>query len=463
MKFKILSIGFYLDEKGIINESFYTAPSFSDYDVLIIDPIKISEEWKDIKPQHDGSLLTYHSIDGGFSKNIKEIMEQRADETKLLLEKTGGIVICFLREKGLVLNCKEESYDRYPVKIHRYSWLPSQELYWSYESVDPFTQKKSKQTGKYIFSKYFDSIPRFGQEIGEIDKTHPFFQYFTALKNEIYFEAVISSDNDIIKVAKPLAKNKVGEVIALELSFGKGKFIFLSPIEYKSMDVKKVSGILIDCIRKSLNWSQPLIKPIWINKYEFLQEREFQKKIDDFQTKIMSLDKEKQKIEEDKNKLEMLKGMLYEQGKYGLEPPIREAFRILGFKVLEREEYKEDYDLYAKEKNLEVIGEIEGSNNQIDIWKYRQLLDFVNNEVENGKKVKGILIGNAFIVEDPDKRTEQFTEKAILGCKRQKFCRITTYELFKAVRAVLSEPHDNKLKESIKQKILECEDKFKFD
>lgn len=159
----------------------------------------------------------------------------------------------------------------------------------------------------------------------------------------------------------------------------------------------------------------------------------------------------------------MLKGMLYEQGKYGLEPPIREAFRILGFKVLDPEEYEEDYDLYIREPNLTIIGEIEGSNKQVDVQKYRQLLDYVSTKVEEGENIKGILIGNGFINVDPDKRTEQFTEKAILGCRRQKFCRMTTYELFKAVRAILSESHNKRLKKSVKQKVLKCDDEFKFN
>jgi len=272
----------------------------------------------------------------------------------------------------------------------------------------------------------------------------------------------VIKDNELLRVAKPIAKNKVGEVVALELSFGKGKFIFLPP-PMKSINEEKVSGALIDCIRESFHWSQPLIKPDCINRYELPGGSQIKKEFEKFQGKIANLEKKKQKIEEQRNKFEMLKGILYEQGKYGLEPPVREAFRILDFKVLDPEEYEEDYDLYIKETDLTIIGEIEGSNKQVDVRKYRQLLDYVDTEVEEGENVKGILIGNGFIDVDPDKRAEQFTEKAILGCRRQKFCRMTTYEIFKAVRSILSDPHNRELKKSIKQKILKCDDEFKFN
>jgi len=450
VKFKALTVDFNIVGKNITNVSFYRAPSFSDYDVVIIDPIGVSDVWKNIAPQEDGFLLVYSDRDKGVSKTLVGIMEQRAEEAKLLLQKTGGLVVCFLRQKGPILNYKSKffSLNEYARSIHRYSWLPS--------------RKYSHGDYSYTFSsQYFDPVPRVGQEIGEIDKTHPFVQYFAALKKQICFEAVIN-DDELFRVAKPIAENKVGEVVALELSFGRGKFIFLPPPK-EPINKEKISGVLIDCIRKSLHRTQPLTKPDWINKYELPGESPIKKEIEKLQEKIASLEKKKQKIEEQRDKLEMLKGMLYEQGKYGLEPSVREAFRILDFKVLDPEEYEEDYDLYIKETDLTIIGEIEGSNKQVNVRKYRQLLDYVNNKVEEGENAKGILIGNGFIDVDPDERTEQFTEKAILGCRRQKFCRMTTGELFKAVRAILSDPHNRELKESIKQKILKCDDKFKFN
>ena len=455
MKFKVLAVDSRIVGGNVTNASFYNASSFSDYDVVVIDPISISDAWKNIKPRSDGSLLVYSSVDRGFSKRLVKTMEQRAEETKLLLEKTGGIVICFLRQEGTVLKCESDGYIRF---IHRYSWLPRKEYsYWE-EVGGP---RKGIQRD-YIFSgQYFDPASRLGQEIGEINKNHPFSQYFVALTKKICFEAVID-DSKLLEVARPIAKNKVGEVVALELSFGQGKFIFL-PSPLKSTDKEKVSGILIDCIRKSFHWTRPLMKPDWINKYELPGESEVEKEFEELQGKITILEKKKQSIEARRERLEMLKGMLYEQGKYGLEPSVREAFRILGFKVLDPEEYEEDYDLYIKEPNLTIIGEIEGSNKQMDVQKYRQLLDYVSGKVEEGENIKGILIGNGFINAEPDKRNEQFTEKAILGCRRQKFCRITTYELFKAIRAILSESDNKKLKKSVKQKVLKCDDEFKFN
>lgn len=45
MKLKILSIDYRIDDERIVNYSFYESPSFTDYDVLIIDPFYVSNIW----------------------------------------------------------------------------------------------------------------------------------------------------------------------------------------------------------------------------------------------------------------------------------------------------------------------------------------------------------------------------------------------------------------------------------
>lgn len=444
MKLKILSVDCPISGKGIDTSSFYESPSFTDYDVLIIDPQIISDSWLEkITPHSDGSLVTYSNSDGGYSKSLREIMGRRAQETKLLLENTGGIVICFLRDKGIVLNWAS-SLSEQKHEVSMYSWIPS-----------------TFQRDKYILSPYFHPITRFGREIGQVNKNHAFFQYFMALKENIYFEAVIG-DADLLECSQPIASNKVGEIISLEVLHGNGKFIFLPPFD-KTKDIDKVSGILIDCIRKSLQWTTPLVKPDWLGKYSLTGEEDLLKESKAVDSEIKRLSTDRERIVQEIYKLECLKGILYETGKYALEPSVREAFRVIGFDVKEPEEYYKPYDLFAIEDNIFVIGEIEGSRNQIGVEKYRQLLDYVMEATLEGNKCKGILIGNGFVDTEPLSREEQFTEQAIRGCNSQKYCRMSTFELYKAVSAVLSCPKNQELKNLIKEKIMSCGEEFKFD
>ncbi|MEW6214931.1 MAG: hypothetical protein AB1478_07000 [Nitrospirota bacterium] len=430
MKLKILSVDFPIKGKGIENYSFYKAPSFLDYDVVIIDPESISDLWTEkITPEDDGRLWTYARSDEGFGKWLDSSMSRRREEIDQILTITKGIVIYILRGIGKRLNIGEWRSDERPkIVIDRYNWLP------------------------------YSTSPRYvppGREIKIVNKYHPFNQYLTVFKDSLYFEAILVKNGRML----PIATNKVGEVIAAEYRVEEGKLIFLPPLV--NPDPEKTGGVLIDCLRGALKWSSRSGKPSWFLAYSLPGETEVITKIKGLDDEISKIEKRKEEFQSEYNRFEMLKSLLYEQGRYGLEPAVREAFRILGFNVLNPDEYDEEYDLFSKEEDLIVIGEIEGSEKQVDNEKYRQLLEYVIDceETLNGKRVKGILIGNGFIKIKPEERGEQFTDAAIRGCRSRRFCRITTFELYKAVQAVLSEAVQ---REEIKKQILNCEDEFKL-
>lgn len=469
MKLKILCVDCLkgaLNSSGVNYISFFDAQSFVDYDAVVIDPGKIPYKWLinggvSVEMSQNGSYWAHSSRDFSFGRELMKVMARRAKEIMLLLEKKGGIVICMLRTRNKSLNYLFQT-DRgsYTDVIHMYSWLPVKDFSYRNQTRDLFPEKKKNMLKIYRFEAAdFNPESRNARDVGEIDKKHTFAQYFGALKDVISPE-VVMNDAGLLRIITPIAKNKVDEVIAFEIQWDRGKFIFLPP--FKPEDEKKVAGVLIDCVRKSLNWSIPLTKPEWLGKYELPGEKGLQKQLKDVERKLKIVDDNKKDIQVEINEIEMLKSLLYESGKYGLEPAVRKAFRILGFHVLEPEKYQEDYDLFAKEAGFLVIGEIEGTEKQVDVQKYRQLLDYVTDATLKGKKCKGILIGNGYKNMEPSQRTEQFTEYAIRGCESQKYCRIATTELYKAVKTILANPNNEGIKRTIKEKILSCESEFKL-
>ena len=112
-KIKILSASYKLDKDnkyGIINGNLWQQESFSEYDVLVVDPISM----------HIFDNLTNRDT-------VKIYVQRRPEELKILLERTGGIVICFLREK----------------RSNRYVWLPSR--YYTESEMNTEIRKRMKK------------------------------------------------------------------------------------------------------------------------------------------------------------------------------------------------------------------------------------------------------------------------------------------------------------------------------
>jgi len=454
MRLKILSVDFNFENENVENSSFEDKVSLSDYDVVVIDPINVPQKWfgnPNVVDEEDGTHWLYSYFDGGLGKSLEKLMEKREEEVKLLAERNQGIVVCFLRSVGEELHCARHEYDKnHAYYINRYDWFP---LMYN----DDNYRDRNVRLKNYIKD-------RNGKEVGKINEVHPFADYIKNFKDEIRYEAVLdgsilSDYKDIVSTLKPIAFNKAKELIAFEIAFGNGKFIFLPPV-MQSTSNEKLAGIITSCIKNTTNAPQLDSPPPWIASYGLPGDNELSAKLEGISTKEKEIKKERDAIEKEVYRLDLLKSLLYGNGKYILETAVGEAFRILGFNVLDQDSYREEYDLLAKEGDLQIIGEIEGSKGPIDISKYRQLLDYVSNATLESKKCKGLLIGNGFLGKDPSTRTEQFTEKAIIGCRTQNFCRITTLELFKAVKKVLSSPNDLKIKEKIKKAILNCNEKF---
>jgi len=457
MKINIASINKNFEHDLINNITLDSAHSLSDFDVVIIDPLQFSSLWTikaktgEIKRDSAGIYFTETKYDRGVGIQIYNIFTKRREEINKLLTVTQGILICYLRSPEPSLNITHSIYGRSMTEaLNIYSWLPE----FSLERIE---------TGIIFydnFPKDINFVGRMGKEIPFIEQSHPFSKYFYSYKNQIHFECMIEPLKKVVQYLKAIARNKVQEIISCEIDINGGKIIFIPP--NLSQDSKKEAGVLLDCIEGVFEYGIETPPPPWIKKYSLPNENKNVAKIEQLYKKISGLQKEKQKLEEEQTNIKKFKQLLYEKGKRTLEPLVREAFKLIGFNVLGPDKYEEEYDLYIKEKDLMIIGEIEGTDNSlIDVDKYRQLLDYVEMELEKGRKCKGILIGNAYRIKDPVERESQFSAHAIKRCEHQGFCRITTYQLFEIVKKKFSDIDVPDL-EKLRKDIIECNTEFIF-
>lgn len=157
--------------------------------------------------------------------------------------------------------------------------------------------------------------------------------------------------------------------------------------------------------------------------------------------KIAELEKENSKLTELFTEQETLKDLLFESGK-PLEKAVTNALKILGYQAENYNDGTLEIDQVIKSPEGErYIGECEGKDNKdIDIGKFRQLLDTLNEDFEKEEikeKANGLLFGNPQRLLQPDKRGVGFTTKCISGAAREKIGLIKTADLFNMCKYLL--------------------------
>lgn len=183
-------------------------------------------------------------------------------------------------------------------------------------------------------------------------------------------------------------------------------------------------------------------KPTWIyeKQYELLESNNTKKIIEENNAEIEKRQKENENLNLVLDEQESLKDLLFETGK-PLEDAVIFALKILGYNAenFDDGELELDQIINSPEGNR-YIGECEGKENKdIDVSKFRQLLDGLNADFEKEtveEKAFGLLFGNPQRLIEPCKRNLDFTKKCKMGAQRENIGLINTSDLFKVSRYV---------------------------
>lgn len=299
--------------------------------------------------------------------------------------------------------------------------------------------------------------------------------FYKDFKNLLEFRTYISSGD----LSKSLftTKNK-DRVLGLSVKIGNGYAVFLPYLNFNKPDLvnydettdeqtwtnkalkigKQLITDLVEidkAIRKDDNKTPT---PNWVNSSEFtLKDADETKvKIEVNKKKIVSINKEIEALSVLLIEQEKLKDLLFETGK-PLEEAVTFALKILGYNAANFNDGTLELDqIITSPENIRYIGECEGKDNKdIDISKFRQLQDSLNEDFEKEEietKAFGLIFGNPkrFIL--PKDRGIGFTSKCIEGAKREKIGLINTSDLFLICKQIL-ETHNEGFKEQCRNAI----------
>jgi hypothetical protein len=274
-----------------------------------------------------------------------------------------------------------------------------------------------------------------GETIAVKHPLPPFDKYNEALKgHEIFFvlqnvspypppyvETVVNNVNMAlcakyhnVYLFHPPARDKAAKALEIIISFFKPEFEECQPDPTPS-------------------WGEDLIATIPGTRDVKTQLQEIDARINDLEGQRGSKEKELQGLGE-WGQLLWLTGI-------PLQRVVQKAFKYLGFEVEPRPETGHTEDFVAKHGDGVYLIEATGSSGSILVEKGRQLMEWVvASEVEN---CRGVLIGNAFSKDPPDKRPPTpnhhiFSPDLQRYAARHSFSLLETRELFGVVCAKLA-------------------------
>lgn len=397
--------------------------------LVISDIIKQKEiEWKKSTDISNVDIFSWSSVtprisdyeivvlDMNASYNKADFFNKRDDVYRLL--NSGGVIICLtffnkLMDRELIFR----NYNRET----NYDWLNDSDQIRLGLYKDEGLGKNILITTKNQFVKSFlEGVNEYHKTISGIsyydEKTKTSYANFGVDKN---YRFDIFAINKVTK-----------EPIACAIRYERGSLIFLpqnshiNNFGFTLIVVNNLYDIGKEIYEKNLeNMGTSSEVPVWINKYISNQER-------DLQTKIKRNEEDLENFRYEHKRFEIINFLLYGYNKQ-LEKSVKKVFEELGCEVEEMEEGATiDLKVRYPEKNYRFAIEVTGSKDKLfkDTNKFGQILQYIPHK-EADEKI--VLIVNTYRDKDlVDRGKESFTSHVLDIANNNKFCLITTVDLF---------------------------------
>ena len=223
---RTLVIGIPLPHVSFDNYSFLSAPAFSEYERLIVEPASVSntvEEVISAEGEHRdfAGHIVHNAPSSSTAFSLQDLLEMRRRESEWFFRR-GGVLVCFshpdVAHSGVAGSCG----------WRRYSWLPA--------------------PPGFRFEEHL--LPGFGTPGAQlVEEDHPFASYITDLAQRVAYRATIDDDAPGFgDYGRIFARSLGGAPIAAELKLDAGRIILLPPLVDPAKDRTTVAQTLSTCL-----------------------------------------------------------------------------------------------------------------------------------------------------------------------------------------------------------------------
>jgi hypothetical protein len=436
---RVLSIGFALPNVQIDNHTWAGAPAFYDYDAVIVNPAAVSSLIEGVAASgttgEGDAVTTYNKepVINGFSTateaGLRDVLVRRREEIEALLGR-GGLVVCF-------------AYPDVPhphvagfTGCHRYYWLPA-------------------PAGRSYGAESIRAAE--GAEVVTTDYEHPFAEVLELIRTNVRYRArFLENEGSLAKDGRVIGRSSGGAAIALDVGVGGGRVIFIPALPESAIrsSRERVATTMVNAIRNLVLTEAEGPAPEWLRGHELPGIAEAEKRLEKAETAI---DKAEAELDEARNEfraIDRFRRVLWQEGKYGLELPVRDALKELGFTTNSRPDDPAVLTYDRKSILLETQGGVEAVGMDPH-YRLRQRLEV---KIADGQRPLGLIVINGYRDTEPAERPLQYKPALRVAAESMRYCVVTTADLFAVLQAKLN--GDETAAESFARRLIATEGVF---
>lgn len=418
---RILALGIGLPDATVDNYNWASSLSFYDYDAIVVEPaqgvsrmiegIVKGEQYKtyDDIPVADGPTTSE-------TVGLAELLRRRRDETERLLAK-GGLVVVFAHPD--VPHPKVSGF----TGAHRYHWLPAPE-------GKDYSATRVKAAG--------------GRHVNVVDWEHPFANYLDAKRNEVLYRASFAEAPDGFEAAHVLARSDGGTAIAVEIPVMAGHVIFIPALPPRITPNERsiFATNLVAAIRNRLLTTAEGSAPEWVDEEKLPGIDDARRRMQDAETRLDEIEAELNAARGEYLGAERFRRILWQEGKYGFELPVRDALLQFGFRQFSSVDQPGHFALGGDP----VFVEAEASAGAVGMDPHYRLRQRLEAKIADDGRAppRGIIIVNGYRETPPAEREQQYTNALRVAAESMRYCIVQATDLFNALRDKLEGRSDGR-------------------
>jgi hypothetical protein len=373
---RILSLGFPMPGVRVDNYSFISAPSFFDYDAMVVNVAAITKLLAGVLDGSvDATTFADRPVRGAADETgalaLADVIVRRRNETRQMFA-NGGVIV--------LLGATPQEHRAGDGNISDLDWLDDAPILTAAE----------------------------GTEIEILDYGHPMSQFLSEQQANISYRARI--DGEVTKIAR----SRGGAIVGAEMARAGGHVVVLPAL--KSLPGGEgryaMSEALQSGIRRMIGVMGEGREPPWAASFAEKLPAELA----------------------DTDRSRWLR-LLWQEGQLGLEDVVLDALKLVGFDV-----YATNPDaLEARAQGTTLLLEIDGSSEAVGLAAHYRLRQRIERAVQRGGAVpRGLIVINGYRYEPPAERPLQATPALTKLAEMMGYGLAPATGLFDAVAARLS-------------------------